>query len=322
MLRIHFSDADLLRVRISAEPDPMWEVLLSLHLTTPTPADRRFGTWRRGLPARLRRPAGILRTLSRPTGYSPDFLTPSVDVTDFDAGLDLVLSTPRAQLRDDIDHLAAHTPISSWPADLAAGDTRALRLLEDALRAYHDDAVRPYWETIRRQVGSDRRRRAELAMAHGFEAVLSTLHSSARWQVPVLELAYPVDQDLVLNGSGLTLVPSLFCWPGPITLLRQPERPVIVYPVSPDLGWAAGADTGIDLSLNTLLGRTRAEVLRTIADLPRVNTTDLARAAGISLASASQHTSVLRGAGLVTTARSGGSAIHEVSERGRSLLGN
>lgn len=322
MLRIHFSDADLVRVRIRAEPDPMWEVLLSLHLTTPTPADRRFGVWRRGLPARIHRLAGILRTLSRPTGYSPDFLTPSADVTDFGTGLDLVLSTPGAELRDDIDQLAAHTRIPSWPADLATGNTRALKLLEDALTVYHDNAVRPHWEAIRRRVRADRRRRAEMAVAQGFEAVLATLHPSARWDAPVLELAYPVEQDLFLGGSGLTLVPSVFCWPGPITLLRQPDRPVLVYPVPPAPSWAADSDTGGDRPLNTLLGRTRAEVLRVIANLPRVNTTDLARAAGISLASASQHASVLREAGLVTTARSKGSASHELSERGSSLLGD
>jgi DNA-binding transcriptional ArsR family regulator len=320
MLRIHFSDADLVRVRILAEPDPMWEVLLSLHLTTPTPADRRFGGWRRGLPARLARPASVLRTLSRPSGYSPDFLTPPGGVTDFGTGLDLVLSTPRARLRDDITQLAAESRIASWPADLADGNVHALKLLESTLRTYHDAAVRPHWEAIRRHVRADRRRRAELAVTQGFEAVLATLHPSARWRAPVLELAYPVEQDLVLGGSGLTLVPSLFCWPGPITLLRRPDRPVLVYPVSPEPEWAVDSAAGCDRSLNTLLGHTRAKVLRVIATLPRVNTTELARAAGISLASASQHTSVLRGAGLVTTGRSRGSAFHELSERGSSLL--
>ncbi|WP_328453309.1 MULTISPECIES: ArsR/SmtB family transcription factor [unclassified Amycolatopsis] len=320
MLRIHFSDADLGRVRILAEPDPMWEVLLSLHQTTPAPADQRFRGWQRGLPARLARPTGVLRTLSRPTGYSPDFLTPSGDVADFGTGLDLVLGTPRARLRADIAQLASGTRIASWPADLADGNVPALKLLGEALTTYHNTAVRPHWETIRRHVRADRRKRAELAVTRGFEAVLATLHPSARWRAPVLELAYPVEQDLILGGSGLTLVPSLFCWPGPITLLRQPDRPVLVYPVSPEPDWAAASPAGSDRSLNTLLGPTRAEVLRVIATLPRVNTTELARAAGISLASASQHTSVLRGAGLVTTGRSRGSAFHELSERGSSLL--
>jgi len=320
MLRIHFSDADLMRVRILAEPDPMWEVLLSLHLTTPTAADRRFDGWRRGLPTRLTRPISILRTLSRPSGYSPDFLTPSEDVTDFGTGLDLVLSTPRARLRDDITQLAAGTRVASWPADLADGNVQALKLLGNTLRTYHDEAVRPHWEAIRRHVRADRRKRAELAVTHGFEAVLATLHPSARWRAPVLELAYPVKQELVLDGSGLTLVPSVFSWPGPISLLRQPDRPVLVYPVSPKGDWTADSAAGYDRSLNSLLGHTRAEVLRVIAALPRVNTTELARAAGISPASASQHTSVLREAGLVTTGRSKGSAFHELSERGSFLL--
>ena len=32
MLRIHFTAEDLTRVRVRADPHPLWEVLLSLHL--------------------------------------------------------------------------------------------------------------------------------------------------------------------------------------------------------------------------------------------------------------------------------------------------
>jgi DNA-binding transcriptional ArsR family regulator len=61
-------------------------------------------------------------------------------------------------------------------------------------------------------------------------------------------------------------------------------------------------------------------VLRTIADRTRLTTTDLARTIGISLAGASQHATVLRNAGLVTTIRHRGSALHQVSARGTVLL--
>jgi DNA-binding transcriptional ArsR family regulator len=73
-------------------------------------------------------------------------------------------------------------------------------------------------------------------------------------------------------------------------------------------------------SLVALLGRTRAAVLLTIADRPSLNTTELAAALGTSQASASQHATVLREAGLVTTRRHNGSALHTLSTCGTVLL--
>jgi DNA-binding IscR family transcriptional regulator len=61
-------------------------------------------------------------------------------------------------------------------------------------------------------------------------------------------------------------------------------------------------------------------VLQAIADMPHVNTTELARSVGISPAGASQHATVLRNAGLVTTHRHNGSAVHRLSPRGATLL--
>ncbi|MDQ3790634.1 MAG: winged helix-turn-helix domain-containing protein, partial [Actinomycetota bacterium] len=69
-----------------------------------------------------------------------------------------------------------------------------------------------------------------------------------------------------------------------------------------------------------LLGRTRAAVLLAIAERPHLNTTELARRLGTSLASASQHVTVLREAGLTITNRHNGSAMHHLSNLGEDLL--
>ncbi|MER5935146.1 winged helix-turn-helix domain-containing protein [Streptomyces sp. NPDC002054] len=57
------------------------------------------------------------------------------------------------------------------------------------------------------------------------------------------------------------------------------------------------------VTLSTLLGRTRAVVLCVIADHPACTTTQLAQRAGISPASASEHATTLRGAGLTALTR-------------------
>jgi DNA-binding transcriptional ArsR family regulator len=71
-------------------------------------------------------------------------------------------------------------------------------------------------------------------------------------------------------------------------------------------------------ALAALVGRNRATVLGSIAD--GCTTTELAERAGISVASASQHASVLRDAGLIVTRRQGGAVLHLLTPLGTELL--
>lgn len=328
MLRVHFTLDDLARVRVLGEPHPLWEVLLSLHMLRTQQGAIVFGEWRRTARAALRpfrrtsMPA--LLALAQPRGYSPDFLTPPVESADLDTALESFLGTERTALHTDIDVLATQVTLPAWASRVAAGDLDTLRGLADAIRRYHRTALAPYWPTIGAHVRENRARQAELAVSTGLEHVLSTLHPGVRWHGQVLEVPYPVDQDLHLDGRGLTLVPSFFCWQSVITLADPRRRPTLVYPVERDLDWATtavGEQPPPDpRSLVALLGRTRAAVLLTIADRPCLNTTELASALGTSPASASQHATVLREAGLVSTRRHHGSALHTLSSRGTVLL--
>ncbi|GAB3878066.1 winged helix-turn-helix domain-containing protein [Kibdelosporangium lantanae] len=314
MLRVHFTAEDLTRVRIRADPHPLWEVLLSLHLVQTRHAPVMFGQWRRAARTALH---PILTTLAPPKGYSPDFLTPPVDSPDLEVGLEAMLNTARITLRADMTRLAAQTALPDWARMIAAGDTGMLHRLADRIRTYHSKALEPYASVVKAHIRADWSRRAELAMTHGLEHVLGTLHPSIRWRAPVLEVSYPVDQDLHLDGRGLVLVPSFFCWQTSMTFADPTRNPMLLYPVTPTLGWVEPAPTA---KLDGLLGRTRATVLRTIAERPYLNTTELARAAGTSPAGASQHATVLREAGLITTQRRNGAAVHSLSTLGALLL--
>ncbi|MFC0108356.1 winged helix-turn-helix domain-containing protein [Kibdelosporangium aridum] len=324
MLRIHFTADDLARIRVRAEPHPLWEVLLSMHLLQGSSGSLMFENWRRQARAAMRPSAAILATLAPPKGYSPDFLTPAVDTTDLDTALESLLGTGKPVLRGDIQLLAAETKLPTWVVGIADGDANAMRQLANSIRRYHEDVLQPHWQTIRSHVRADRNKRAELTTDCGIESMLTMLHPSMKWRAPVLEIDYPVDHEIHLGGRGLTLMPSFFCWQGPITLADPERDPILVYPVERELGWCGPVTSQRSAprpeSLIALLGRTRANVLRTIAEAPRVNTSELARAIGISVAGASQHATVLRDAGLVITHRANGSAVHKLSSRGASLL--
>jgi len=71
-------------------------------------------------------------------------------------------------------------------------------------------------------------------------------------------------------------------------------------------------------ALDALIGRTRAAVLHCVED--GCSTTELACRCGVSIASASQHASVLRDAGLLLTQRRGGSVLHSLTSLGAAVL--
>ena len=74
-------------------------------------------------------------------------------------------------------------------------------------------------------------------------------------------------------------------------------------------------------ALGRLLGGTRSSVLRVIAATPGLTMAELAYRADIALATASEHASVLREAGLVTRHRDGNRVRHYPTATAMALLG-
>jgi DNA-binding transcriptional ArsR family regulator len=161
--------------------------------------------------------------------------------------------------------------------------------------------------------------------------MLATLHPDVRWKAPVLEVRGPRSGDIYLGGRGLVLAPSLFLGQGATVLeevRRDGGRLVLAFPAALDPATApamwsldgtpdpAPRDPGE--ALGALVGRTRAAVLKALADA--CTTTELAQRLGISPAGASQHTSVLREAGLVASRRSRNMVLHSVTPLGLAMI--
>lgn len=73
-------------------------------------------------------------------------------------------------------------------------------------------------------------------------------------------------------------------------------------------------------SLAPLLGRTRAVVLAAIAEHPGCSTKELAALTSLAPASASEHSTVLREAGLIRTVRYRNAVLHSPTNLGTALL--
>jgi DNA-binding transcriptional ArsR family regulator len=322
VLRIHFTPRDLARVTVATTPAPLWEVLLSLHMLQHSEGRLIFDDWRRHVratvaPDQMR----LLLELTPARGYSPDFLTPAEAAPDFDTALEQALSTPRLQLSSQIDLLEQYRPASPWTREVAQGGRRSMQKLGQAIRTYHDAAIAPYWKSIGTHVSADHAHRGEALTRHGVDRLLSSLHPRVRWVPPVLQVQDMNDRDLYLDGRGIELQPSAFCWQVP-TKLRDPDlKPILVYPIqhAPGILRQASEESAPSADpLGSLLGSTRAAALE--ATVSGCTTTELARRCKISPAAASHQASVLREAGLITTRRDGASVRHEITQLGIWLL--
>jgi DNA-binding transcriptional ArsR family regulator len=292
----------------------MWELVLSLNRLRRGDGGVYFESWRRSASAEVPDGTRLLTDLVPASGYYADFLTPPG--SSLATGVDLLMSTPKRRLRADLATLAEERSLPSWTTGLADGRTDTLRRLGEAADRYFAACLAPCWPQVRQSVDRERARQTELLAADGVVPLLRELHPSARWEYPVLELAYPVERELRLGGRGLLLVPSFFCW-GTVTTFRDDTlEPTLVYPIRRD---AQPVSDGTHRPLSALLGLTRTRVLEAIRDSP-CSTTELARRIGTTPPTASRQTSVLRSAGLVTSRRDGQAVLHSLTPQGQALL--
>ncbi|MGW2332208.1 ArsR/SmtB family transcription factor [Streptomyces sp. NPDC001700] len=185
-------------------------------------------------------------------------------------------------------------------------------------------SIAPYWQQILAHLVLQREARMK-AQADGGEHLLNFLHSDVRMVGRVLEVPAADDVDIELDGKGLLLAPSLFLGARPGVLFRDVKgtngRPVFVFSAQPDPEasralWSPQAKDGE--ALDALMGRTRAQLLRLA--LAGGTTSELAQRVGTSAASVSQHTSVLRKAGLIRSERHRNTMNHRITALGRAVL--
>ncbi|SCK43740.1 hypothetical protein H181DRAFT_03844 [Streptomyces sp. WMMB 714] len=319
MLRVHFTAGDMARTRVADGPDPLWESVLSLHRLQAPDREPALADWRGHV---LRHAAPSLRLLlplvpSR--GYFPDFLTPPQGSEGFEAGLDGLLGTPRRQLRGQMERLGLERPPCPWARSVAEGSAPVMRRLGAALRDFRRVALGASWHGVRSGTEADRAWRARVQWYSGTAAMLQTFGPGIRWQPPVLECDYPADKDLHLDGRGLLLVPSYFCRRTPVALADPALPPTLVYPARNTVRHRRRtADRAAGEHLARLLGHTRAAVLQSVGG--NCTTTELARRAGVSLSSASEHAAVLRDSHLITSTRECNTVRHALTPIALALL--
>lgn len=292
MQSVHFTMDDLAQLKVLPTVGPVAEAVFAVDLLRRGGGGAAFARWRDAVSLRMRR-------------------TPAAPAVPRQAG------PPTAREGNG----------GAWLFDLLAQETAqdegTQRTPDPAVRRMLDLGVSPYWGKARAYLQRDRECRCRMMAGGGIEAMLSNLHTWVGWEPSVLTIASGRTEEIRLDGRGLQLVPSLFIDRPRIFAGRPGEQrtPVLVYPTLLDttaanvLWDSAGADAR---ALAALVGRTRARVLEALSET--CNTSELGRRLGISPAAASQHATVLRGAGLVTSRRRFNKMLHSLTPLGSALV--
>lgn len=294
MLKIILQPDDLARVRIATTVGPIAEAVFAMDLISYRGA-LRFGEWRRQVKDRHLARANIPGTISWPHGSGRD---PGVPFE------------PRMR------------------AEARAGSVTLIDPgMFNVIADFSKVAITPYWSGIKTYLQSERDARSRVLAAGGVDRLLSTLHSKIHWNDLVLSVPSDENAEVSIDGRGLLLVPSVFLHTKAAALIRSSTpagSPVLAFSSPPDedamsaiLGDVNNRSTQ---AVAALIGRTRASILHALTD--GCTTTELAQMLRISASAASQHTSVLRAAGLITTRRSRNSVIHTITDLGGYLLGS
>lgn len=304
--------------------------LLELGLAIRALQDRsqpaRLDLWRQRSGTHMSAEERMAVSLIPSVGYSPSYLGPSLGGTPEEL-LDYVRARPRQEVEAETAMLADLQPLPSWARHLA-NDAALYQQLSDGLDSLHTRLLSPYWGRITDLFTADRTLRMRQMLSGGVEALLSQANPRwMRWKSPVLEIRMPngADRDLVLEGQGVLLVPSVFS----TRSIIDPEavnQPTVSYPAGlaqhplQRLSAFRSERDAPRPAVSALLGQTRSAVLHVIAEHPGCSTKELAALAAISPASASEHATILREAGLIQTIRHRNAAVHSATSLGISLL--
>ncbi|MFF3604222.1 ArsR/SmtB family transcription factor [Streptomyces sp. NPDC002463] len=331
-LRIHFTVEDLARTRIADGPAPCIELTTAARQLQERSHLVRLGAWRHRTLSALHPASRMVFALMPRRGRVTEFLSGANGSTPAEL-VEQIRSTPRSRLRSSLEQTAQHEALPAW-AHRLPDDPLLLRQLCDGLEHVAGHALVPHWQEVRAMAAADAAVRSRQMLSGGVETLLARINPRRiRWRAPVLEVAMisGLDADVHLAGQGMLLQPSVFAVEAPVVDLDAVPQPVLTYPVaqlqegtatplfaSPPPGGDRAAQA-VDV-VGSVLGHTRAAVLSTIARHPGCSTQQLAVLVGIAKASASEHATTLRNAGLIATHRDRRTTAHIATPTGIAVL--
>ena len=337
-----FTAEDVGQIRIVSTPEPMLETVMAAHPRASgqpsiAASDTDFMTELGSTGHKL------IRLMQSPAVLATNFgASLREDSLTLEEALDKAMSRPRSEWRSIFAELRHHQ-LSPEPFEEAAdGVPAAMASVAKTVEFFHGRTLGPSWPALRAAGLAVAAGWSHIMATEGIGALLSSLHSSISWQPP----------DLVVEDAGRSCAP----WCAHLAVRRSYQaesglrlgissqglviRPTITSPFvhkhADNEGLAAlsipaspvalevtdtPGNIAAQSALADVLGVTRSVVLLNCVRQP-LSTSDLARRCAISIASASEHASSLRAAGLIQSHRDRQSVVHVATAIGVALVHN
>ncbi|MFC4056396.1 ArsR/SmtB family transcription factor [Actinomadura syzygii] len=248
--------------------------------------------------------------LRRRHGYMADFISPPPARPNLTVAEQLATTraTPLDQARREIARNLVGLPEPDPVVRSVLDAPDMVGRLATALETAWDTLLEPDWPVVRSIVERDIVHRAGRLAAYGWAAALDGLSRRVRWRDGAIEVDILGGGDAAhrLGGAGLMFVPVVFSELG---LAVEPGWPyTLMYRARGVAALWESREPSPDDALAKLIGRTRADLLRLLAD--PATTTWLSARLRVSVGGVGDHLAVLRAAGLVTRQRSGRSVLY------------
>ena len=302
---------------------PLGELGSSLRVLTSSRSSSVHRPWVRAVAPQMRDlEMSWLTLISGDDIWVPDFLFPPVEGPRVTL-TDQLHQVSRLSADDLVAELGAAPRNSSvsrqWQELLDLGSGLG-KHVADAMERYWAVAVAPYWVRVCNTLEEDMGYRASEAVRHGMYGLFNDLGERVRVVDDRLVLDLPGHPDHVYRDADLTLVPSVFLWPGLVVTHGAEGRFQVTYGARGTAkvweGLASGDRDGRTLA--ALIGRARAAILEALQS-PQ-STTQLAHQLGQSPGAVSQHLRVLRESGLAASWRIGRVVLYQQTPLATSLI--
>lgn len=314
MLRYVLNEADVASVRFGISP--MCELGLSLRaIRDPARFPLQLPWLRRTEQARAELDFAVLDALIDDRLWTPDFVNPRPE-------------SPLTRIDDEFAALAELSPRAfvdglvavhgRVPEVLTGSPRQGLRRVVRALRELWTATFEPYWPRMRAVLEADVVHRGRQIAQGGLSTMLNGVSSTVDYAdgVVTVRLRNPLERVQAIDGSGLTLVPTMFTRRASAPIGDGP--PMLMYPARGQGALWETEPVANPAALAGILGETRAALLAALGD--PASSTELGVRFGVTTSAVNQHLRALRDAGLLASTRYGRSVLYLRSELGSALL--
>jgi Bacterial regulatory protein, arsR family/Family of unknown function (DUF5937) len=319
MIELRMAPGDLTQLRFAYSP--LDEAINSLHMLHSGQVHALHRRWAETARERLRDlDTTLLRAIVPPRGT---VLTPPLHLNGantIEHQLQLLAGWPPSLLRAELESVWQGLPMPAAARQVIADGPAGARRVATVLGAYWNAAIAPRWDQMRAVLDADIAYRAQQVTLGGISGLLKDLHPKLQLCQSTIRIDKTANRNYDLDGNGLLLMPCVFAGshlmfdPGSLGLPSVEYGPRGLGAVWDNNGTTPGAGD----PLTALIGPSRTAILRR-AELPRT-TTDLARELSLSGATVSEHLSILRRCGMVTSWRSGRRVLYQRTPLASSIL--